>query len=346
MRPGQDHIARAPGSFSARMGRRSTREGSDYRRRREAALLATTDAGQGEHLLSPTQETYRAAIDAQLCPVCGAGPYKVLSGHTHKAHGIDRHELRRLAGLPAKASVCSRETSERQRENLAGRPDREEITQKGNAASVRREAWRKAAAAQKVLHVQRTALRDALIMRLYHQGALIRDIAREAGISARHVRLIVKDNGIDAEDGRARRMRDPDERRKLQRQLDQGRAAQQAVALAENAQLAAEFASRGGTPAAAQAMAAAAGISRKGMRARLVECGCQVPDARIAANQKRRRLSDADRQAICDLYRAGMTQSDLGRRFGVGQPRISAVLRQDGVPTRAFARASRNERNR
>ncbi|MHA6764773.1 hypothetical protein [Streptacidiphilus sp. PAMC 29251] len=77
--------------------------------------------GQHGQVVAPTQEAIREAIAACLCPFCGRGPYKVLALHTGNRHGIDRHELRRLAGLVKHASICSPEYGDGQRTLLAKR---------------------------------------------------------------------------------------------------------------------------------------------------------------------------------------------------------------------------------
>jgi hypothetical protein len=51
----------------------------------------------------------RAAVEAQLCPFCGKGPFTVVALHTNHAHGIDRRQLRDLAGLYYSASITPSE---------------------------------------------------------------------------------------------------------------------------------------------------------------------------------------------------------------------------------------------
>ena len=52
-----------------------------------------------------TPAEVRAAIEAQTCPFCGKGPFIIVAGHTQRAHGIDRYELRDLAGLYYSTSI-------------------------------------------------------------------------------------------------------------------------------------------------------------------------------------------------------------------------------------------------
>lgn len=64
----------------------------------------------------PTREQIRAGIEAQVCPWCGNGPFKILALHTTRLHGVDRFQLRDLAGLTYSASICAPEVAETRRE--------------------------------------------------------------------------------------------------------------------------------------------------------------------------------------------------------------------------------------
>lgn len=64
----------------------------------------------------PTREQIRAGIEAQVCPWCGAGPFKILAGHTTRLHGVDRNQLRDLAGVFYSTPVCAPEVTEDCRE--------------------------------------------------------------------------------------------------------------------------------------------------------------------------------------------------------------------------------------
>ena len=55
------------------------------------------------------------AIQTQMCPWCGRGPWVRLSKHTHWAHGFSADDLREMAGLPESVSTCSEENSEQVR---------------------------------------------------------------------------------------------------------------------------------------------------------------------------------------------------------------------------------------
>jgi hypothetical protein len=83
---------------------------------RAARLKGKTAAGQAEREVSYEPEAVRAAIAAQRCPFCGGGPYKVVAVHTNKTHGIDKWELREMAGLTTRDSICAPEYADRARE--------------------------------------------------------------------------------------------------------------------------------------------------------------------------------------------------------------------------------------
>lgn len=56
-----------------------------------------------------TPEVVRGFIASAMCPYCTAGPFKTLAGHTNRAHGIDRHELRVAAHLSEAQPISSPE---------------------------------------------------------------------------------------------------------------------------------------------------------------------------------------------------------------------------------------------
>lgn len=81
----------------------------------------STHEGQHGQVIAPTPEAVRGAIEAGQCPWCGRGPYKLLAGHTNKCHGIDKYELRELAGLMYHVSICDPELAATQSENAKRR---------------------------------------------------------------------------------------------------------------------------------------------------------------------------------------------------------------------------------
>lgn len=221
---------------------------------------------------TPDRETVRRAIEAQLCPFCGRGPFKVLAQHTLRAHAVDKLELRDMAGLDWQASICAAEVS----------------------ASARERGLRN--------DMSRLASKKRAPKRFTEAGK----------ISTR------------------KSLRSGSERRKENIR-------------AENDLLVRRFSEYGSDDEAIRKLASEHGTSRKTMRQRLKDNGCEVPDSRPLANDRRRRVSGDERQQIAQLYRQGMSQSQIGERFGIHQSHVSTILRQDGVPTREFHRRSRME---
>lgn len=92
---------------SGTAGTRRVEEYSDLRRSPPARLD------------DPVPEELQYAIRHQLCWWCGREGFKVLALHTQRAHGIDRFELRRLAGLfYTVGSICSPEHSEARKKRM------------------------------------------------------------------------------------------------------------------------------------------------------------------------------------------------------------------------------------
>ena len=59
------------------------------------------------------KERIRRDVTAGICPVCGKGPFVVVSVHTNKVHNIDKKALRRMAGMTTNEPTCSPEFSAR-----------------------------------------------------------------------------------------------------------------------------------------------------------------------------------------------------------------------------------------
>lgn len=85
--------------------------------------LSRAPNGQANPVVAPSQDAIRESIESGICPWCGRGPYKMLAGHVNGQHGIDRFELRELAGLTRHVSICDPAYSD-ERRDLAQRQDR------------------------------------------------------------------------------------------------------------------------------------------------------------------------------------------------------------------------------
>jgi primosomal protein N' len=74
---------------------------------REIRARRSGDSGQSTPTVPPSQRAIREAIAAQMCPWCHRGPFVMLPVHTNKMHGVDKLELRDLAGLKKADPICS-----------------------------------------------------------------------------------------------------------------------------------------------------------------------------------------------------------------------------------------------
>ena len=97
----------ATGSFEG--GKRQRWAGAADKVKHTARANEYNAAGTYGAVIAPSQEAIRQAIESQVCPWCGAGPFKMLPVHTNKAHAIDKWELRDLAGLSSQDALCAPE---------------------------------------------------------------------------------------------------------------------------------------------------------------------------------------------------------------------------------------------
>lgn len=165
---------RANGSFES--GAKRTRA-RGYRNLSQDQRMRHASASQAEHVLPTTPDAYRRAIEAQQCPVCGLGPWTMLAGHVSKTHGISPVELRRLAGLSRKDSVCDPAFSQDRQQMI-----RDQLTH----GPLPRPAPREGIEAAR-----------AEMQRLYEEeGLSLRRIAARFGMEKTQVGRVLKDRGV------------------------------------------------------------------------------------------------------------------------------------------------------
>jgi AraC-like DNA-binding protein len=153
-----------------------------YRNLSQARRMQHATASQAEHVLPTTPEAYRQAIASQTCPVCGLGPWTMLAGHVSKTHGIAPEELRRLAGMRRKDSICDGDYSEQRRNRLKDRIGEGHLPRP---------------APREGIEAQREEMR-----RLYEdQGLSLRDIAERFGMEKTQVGRVLKERGVVMRDG-------------------------------------------------------------------------------------------------------------------------------------------------
>lgn len=100
--------------------------------------------------MTPEQSTARRFVESGLCPFCEAGPFVLLAGHTNKAHGIDRFQLRDCAGLPYSAVICDPAHSAACSENVRQRPFTDEDRRKAHGGKRRISQYARAADLEKL----------------------------------------------------------------------------------------------------------------------------------------------------------------------------------------------------
>lgn len=173
---------------------------------RAKRLAAKTPAGQqdADRIVSYDPKAVRAAIEAQACPFCGAGPYKSVGIHTARIHGVTAAELRKLAGWTKGARICSPEHSQKMNAVLTGRPDWKDMREKAAARAVA--AGTISVASEVWVEIRKSASveRDTKIMQLFTGGETLGDIGSALGVSRSTVKAVLARNGMVA-DARSRR---------------------------------------------------------------------------------------------------------------------------------------------
>lgn len=269
---------RGAGSISSRNGAAWSRGGADYRKRREDELASRGPEGQFGRIAPLSVEAVRRAVESQVCPWCGLGPYKVLSLHTHKAHGVDRYELRRQSGLGAKDSICSPDVSTNCRDRLVGRDNFAEMTQKAAFASVQAGAQRLARAAQAAKVKAANSDRYAQVEYMWQAGHSRKEIAKVTGFNPAVVRRILLRAGVDV-DGRSRPAALPTAEQRAKANATRRRNAATKAASLRSARLA-RFQELGSDWAAVDRLEEEWGLARRSVVAYLREAGAALPDGR------------------------------------------------------------------
>lgn len=192
-------------------------------RLRELDKLRVQGSGIDGRLIPPSEEAMRIALESQLCPWCGSGPFKVLAIHTGRAHGVDAAELRALAGLGKFATICAEDYSEFRADMKRGQalPDTAygeaqrkkrslspagRRSQRDKALGVTVEGHRRAARASGDKQLAANVEKHSEVVRRFNMGEGMVSIAEAVGISPATVRRTLKRAGLYM-DGRARRWR-------------------------------------------------------------------------------------------------------------------------------------------
>lgn len=180
-----------------------------------------------DRTVAPTQAEARRAIMNGECPFCGK-PFKNIAAHTTRTHGVDKFELKEIAGIPKSRSACSvehRETcSERSKRQFRENPGHAEKLITSPKSKTRRyseagqrvqmEKLAKAHAVTDAIDVGRqntlnrraqTVDRDEAILSAYRAGSTLSEIMDSLNVTAHVVNGALRFYGIKRPDFKSRR---------------------------------------------------------------------------------------------------------------------------------------------
>ena len=314
-----------PGGFGSRNGAQWSTAWADHRLRSERGRAAHGTASVQHTVTPPSRNALRRAIAANLCPYCGKGPYKNLGMHTNRAHGVSAAELRDMSGLKR---VCSEELSDDSRSRFIQRPDREEITRKATAASVKAGAQQIALAASLAPRVAQMEARDPTVVQRALRGDRLVDIAADIGVTSATVGRILRRHGVQPTLSRTNAER----RERLGALRVRATASNQERIDAERSMRVRRFHELGGDWKAVESLADECQVDEKNMRAYLRRVGVTVPDGRVVSRRRRMKVTPEQTAEIRRLALAGLTQSQVGERFGISQSRVSSIVRAGEAP--------------
>lgn len=276
-----------------------------------------------------TQNALREILEAYMCPWCDRGPFKVVTQHTSRMHGIGPKELRDMAGLYYTTTLSAESTLEKRRAN--GR--KRDMSQVRKGRTLGDQSFKHYSAAAKENYGEQRRRKHELSDAAKARNLKQLEAARERGAAAAaaairreaekrfreaepHIRKAVESQVSYLELARqlgvstalvgrwAKRMGLPDGRqlaaqwREFPREaVDDGQARDLTEARERDS---AEWESSDKSWAKVADMAAARGVSEKSMRGRLRSLGFDLGDGRKRADRKQRD-SYPTKRAHCDF---------------------------------------------
>lgn len=180
-----------------------------------------------DRTVAPSQDEMKRAIGNGECPFCGRR-FKNIAAHTNRTHGVDRFQLKEMAGIPKTYPACSEEYSqtcaERSTRRLRDNPEHKARLLSAPKSSVRsysaagqrvqmeklakaHEAHDPIAAGKKTTLSRRekTRERDEAIMTLYNSNATLSEIMDSLDVTAQAVNGALRFYGVKRPDFRSRR---------------------------------------------------------------------------------------------------------------------------------------------
>lgn len=179
-----------------------------------------------DRIVSPSEAEMQRAISNGQCPFCGKS-FKNIAVHTNRTHGIDRYELKELAGIPKSNPVCTPEYSSALSDYAKSNPDRDRIQKMRAARTERPRSYSRAGKRVNMAKIEKmreampdpaelgrrnserrrseTAERDKAIKAAYDSGLSLSEITGSFELSPGAIRRVLKFYGIADPGFRSRR---------------------------------------------------------------------------------------------------------------------------------------------
>lgn len=192
--------------MSNRQDRRRTKQSPSTRVESQHRRFKHRTASVQDRVVPPSPEEMRRSISNGECPFCGER-YKNIAVHTYHAHGVDRYELKEMAGIPKTTAVCAPELSEALSEvgKREAQNNPERIAKFRQAFDPRRkrslsaaaiEVQRRKAAMGRAAQVARASTHDIEIAARVEAGETVRAVADSLDLGEGSVRLALRRMGI------------------------------------------------------------------------------------------------------------------------------------------------------
>ncbi len=366
-------------------GRRGEATYTGYNGAREVSLRALekikkSDASLQYRKHSDSPEVMRACIRLGVCPFCG-DDFKNLAAHTNRTHGIDKFELKKMAGIPKTNPACSQEFSEsrsaaailafdlterrdlmrRMRDSQHGK--KRKYSEAGRAVQLAKlgritrvplqqtktpeelaEYARRAGRTNSFRRLAKVVGRDAEIVRRIQSGELLRDISDDLGIHTRTAKKALERAGVSV-DLRGPAAHHETRREKSKSSLKNAQKVREVNLDKVRIQRQARWEELGRTWSGLAVLADEWGVTEKTVVAYLKKVGESVPDGRQASHRRR-----APKEAGPRLRRYAELGKDwnailvMSQELGLRPAGLSQYLRNLGEPVpdgRSFAAGGR-----